>query len=96
MQKFTTTVASLALAAAITLAGCASGGAASSANYNRNGYHGYEKDGRVYVFVPGSGAEQKFKRGEEMVKSVTRISALDGKTVVADPDVNLDRYLGTK
>lgn len=92
MQKFMTLVASLAMACVLTLAtGCA-----SSSSYNRNGYNGHEKDGRVYVFIPGSGSEQKFKRGEEMAKSVTRIAALDGKTVVADPDVNLDKYLGVK
>jgi len=93
VQKFMTLAASLALACILTLAsGCASGGS----TYNRNGYNGHEKDGRIYVFIPGSGAEQKFNRGEEMAKSVTRVAALDGKTVVADPDVNLDKYLGVK
>jgi len=76
------------VAATLTLGACASSG------YDAAGYNAIEKNGRLYLFVPGSGAEQSFKRTGEMAKSVTRIGkGPNGMTIIADPEVNIDKYL---
>lgn len=83
----------LAASLAIGTLGCAGSGGGDP--YSRNGYTAVEKDGRLYVFLPNSGEHQRFKRGEEMAKSVTRVGAGPNRmTVIAEPDVNLDKYLG--
>jgi hypothetical protein len=75
--------------ATLTLGGCA-----ASSGYDAAGYDVIEKGGRLYVFLPGSGAEQVFKRTGEMAKSVTRIGkGPNGMTLVAEPDVDLDKYI---
>ena len=87
-------LATTLLAATLTLGGCASSGGTNAVDYDAAGYSAHEKNGRLYLFVPGSGAEQSFKRTGEMAKSVTRIGkGPNGMTIVADPDVNVDKYV---
>jgi hypothetical protein len=66
----------------------------SSNGYNAAGYHAIEKHNRIYLFIPGSEAEKSFNATGEMARSVTRIGkGPNGMTIVADPDVNVDKYL---
>lgn len=80
-------LAALALGSTL-LGGCASG------PYDAAGYATVEKDGRILVFVPRSGAHQEYNKSGEMGKSVTRIAAGPGrKTIVAADGVNVDKYI---
>lgn len=84
--------ASAVVACAFTLAACSS--TPGTPDYDAAGYNAIEKNGRIYLFVPGSGAEQAFKRTGEMAKSVTYIGkGPNGMTIVADPEVDVSKYI---
>ena len=81
------TLGALVLGSAL-LGGCASG------PYDAAGYTTVEKDGRILVFIPRSGAHQEFNKSGEMGKAVTRVAAGPGrKTIVAQDGVQVDTYI---
>jgi esterase/lipase superfamily enzyme len=87
MRTTQLTLAALVLGASL-LGGCASG------PYDAAGYTTVEKNGRILVFIPRSGAHQEFNKSGEMGKSVTRVAAGPvHKTVVASEGVDVDSYI---
>ena len=80
--------------AAVMLSGVAMVGGCASSPYSAAGYTAVEKDGRLYVFVPGSAEHQRFGKTGELGKSVTRVGAGPKKmTIIAEEQVNLEAYL---
>jgi hypothetical protein len=65
----------------------------SSARYGREGFHVYERDGRLWVFLDSEKDVENFIKDGEPAKNVTRVGAgPDGKTLKGASLETLNKY----
>lgn len=89
-QRFT-------LALAIGL--CAAAVGCSSSQWDKNEFSGTEKDGKIYVFVRGSGAHQRWEQSGTLPSTAVTFSgpnAPNGQTLIAENENILRQYIGEK